>query len=55
MNLNPDAIFGQLRPLLRLAGAVIGLAAVLELFGARVGVPGGITEQALCALVLMHI
>lgn len=53
--MNTDQIFGQVRPVLKLAGAVMVIIAALKMFGIADGISGGTTEYALVGLGLLHV
>ncbi len=50
--LNPDQIFGQLRPLTQLAGTIILAAGLLKFFGINVPISGGGLEIAVAGYLL---
>jgi hypothetical protein len=53
--MNVDAIFGQARPLIRLVGAVLIVAAAAKLFGMNFPISGGVSELALVGIGLVHV
>ena len=55
MNLDPNAIFGQLRPLLSLVGSVVIIAGVLKYFGVNIPVSGSGLELAAIGFLIKNI
>jgi hypothetical protein len=55
MNLNPDQIFGQLRPLLTLAGSILIAAGLLKYFGVQVPISGSGLEIAVAGYLMRSI
>ena len=53
--LNPDQIFGQLRPLLSLAGSILIAAGLLKFFGVNVPISGSGLEIAVAGYLMRSI
>lgn len=55
MNLNPDQIIGQLRPLLQLVGTVLVIAGLVKFFGFNVPISGSGLEIAVAGYLLKTV
>ena len=53
--LNPDQIFGQLRPLLTLAGSILIAGGLLKFFGVNVPIHGSGLEIAVAGYLMRSI
>jgi hypothetical protein len=53
--LNPDQIFGQLRPLLSLAGSILIAGGLLKFFGVNVPLSGSGLEIAVAGYLMRSI
>lgn len=53
--MNVDQIFGQVRPILKLAGAICVLVAAAKLFGFSPGIMGSVEGFALVGIGLMQV
>lgn len=55
MNLNPDQLFGQIRPLLTLAGSILIACGLLKYFGVNVPISGSGLEIAVAGFMMKQI
>lgn len=53
--LNPDQIFGQLRPLLTIAGSILIAGGLLKFFGVNVPIHGSGLEIAVAGYLMRSI
>ncbi len=55
MNLSADAIFGQLRPILSLAGSILIAVGLLKFFGVNISFGGSGLELAVAGFLMKSI